>query len=998
MAMTGSHETRSRQLLERLVGREHASRISRRNGPIDDTQVATFTWQHALRDLIQNGLPTDSKAKDFSITVDPKAGTAVLRDDGEGYSIYRQFTCSTGKLDSPTAAGLFGRGGTKEAPLTLALQDVVVAQRSRDWATVALAVPYPEEGFKLLEFDHVIGLPVQEGTSIHLYGLTPEMIAYLQRPEENFLYFREKKGWKPRYTDASQDSIVSFDKGEVFIRGIKVSDHPTALFGYNFQTIRAPLGRERDKFDSYDVLRKVRTLYAACTDQDVLTSILRAGNNPHFFPTPENFGWVDDVPLEFSSMPREPVDAVKNAWLDSFHRVYGAEAILVDSFSTKKKERLAHVARAQGKTPVLLNDTLARNLHAYGIAYDSDLTANYEDIMWTSGELERLPPGRLQQIDIPLHTKGERSQKDAVFHTVYAASAAQCIQDPHRTTYEISFVVYDAARRTHVVRREDLGKFLFENIDVNYSLKNPEDPRIKDAKDLQNRLDALYRADTTKVTISAERIAPWIQQVRVAIPRGTHKPLDLREIGDVYTEGQEIPYFVTPQEALAQLADFALTKEELIVVKAHDWIAVPTKRETTLPNGEKVVRTVFDTWRGVPDDGQYVALTERASISQFLSLGETVLSVRARKPKVIDTIIGCVPTPGRDGQDGRTRVYSGDTGTIGEIYSIEDRMSGGEIFVDGFLVQGSSNTLFTYNVNSAEFYVKPFHYVNDYPANFLVEKVISKTKNKTIIKKILEEARAAGSMGRKDDKKLALELTPDGKYHLDDATKRIWREAFTEVFGKEAVVATDSSVEQGNWLQYYCDANRSYRALAQRFGHNPIKLVSGIEQTLLDAGVISDRSAFERGVDYTLKTDLSGKTKIAYDLAIAVTQRIQEHVNNTMERKHAYEVHFFTAATLTATGATAKDLTYAKKLEAQKGSENITHHVYINVKEAEKITDEKSAKQYVSEVMKLALDEGTAREFAIHTITRDLDGAIKVAGGYKTTWDRLLGSLGGGKK
>ncbi len=993
-----SHETRSRQFLEQLVGREHASRISRRNGPIDDTQVATFTWKHALRDLIQNCLPTDSKGKDFSITVDPRAGTAVLRDDGEGYSLYRQFTCSTGKLESETAAGFFGRGGTKEAPLTLALQDVVVCQRSRDWATVALATSYPEEGVKLLEFDHVTGLPSQKGTSVHLAGLTAEMIAYLQRPEENFLYFREKKGWKPTYTDTSGDSVVSFDKGEVFIRGIKVSDHPTALFGYNFQTIRAPLGRERDKFDTSEVSRRVGTIYATCTDQEIITSILRASKDPKYLSTEENFFWTEPQ-LEFYSLPHNPTDAVKKAWLDSFHALYGSEAILVDDSSRKNKARLTHVARAQGKTPVLVNETLARTLHKYGIAYDSDLTANYEDIMWTSGELENLPPGRLQQIDIPLHTKGERMRKDAVFHTVYAASAAQCIQDPTRTTYDISFVVYDSARRTHVVKREDLGKFLFENTPVNYGLKNPEDPTyIKDAKDLQNRLDALYRADTTKVMISAERIASWIQQVRVAIPRGTHKPLDLREIGDVYKEGEEIPYFVTPQEALAQLADFALTKEELIVIKANDWIAVPTKRETKIPGGQKVTRTVFDTWRGVPDDGQYVALTERASICQFLSLGETVLTVRARKPKVIDTITGMIPASERDRQDGCRRFYSGDTGTIGELYTIEDKMSGGKIFVDGFLVQDNSNTLFTYNVNSTELGIKPFHYVNDYPANQLVSNVILRTNNKTIIKKILEEAHAAGSRRRKEDEKLAFELTPDEKYYLNDARKKLWREAFTEVFGKEAVVATDSFVEQGNWLQYYCDADRSYRALAQRFGHNTIKLVSGIESTLIDAGVISDRTAFEQGVDYTFKTDLSGKTKSAYNLAVAATRKIQEHVNKDAERKHTYEVHFFTAATLTATEAVAKDLTYAKKLESVQGSEDITHHIYINVKEAEKIVDQKSAKQYVSELMRLALDEGTAREYAIGTITKDLEGAIKVVGGYKSAWDKLVGSFGGGRK
>src|SRR3989338_11321831 len=105
--MVGPHETRSRQFLEHLVGKEHTSRMSRRNGPIDNTQVSTFTWTHALRDLIQNCLPSDSSAKDFSITVDEKNGTAVLRDDGEGYSSYRQFICSTGKLESDTAAGLF---------------------------------------------------------------------------------------------------------------------------------------------------------------------------------------------------------------------------------------------------------------------------------------------------------------------------------------------------------------------------------------------------------------------------------------------------------------------------------------------------------------------------------------------------------------------------------------------------------------------------------------------------------------------------------------------------------------------------------------------------------------------------------------------------------------------------------------------------------------------------------------------------------------------------
>ncbi len=993
--MVVPHETRSRQFLEQLIGREHASHISRRNGPIDDTQVATFTWKHALRDLIQNSLPSDSDAKDFSITVDPKEGTAVLRDDGKGYSLYRQFTCSTGKLDSASAAGYFGRGGTKEAPLILASHDVVVAHRTRDWATVALATPFPEEGVKLLEFDYVEKLPLQKGTSVHLQGLTPEMIAYLQKPEENFLYFRRKKGsWKPAYVHANGDSIIDYKKGEVFIREVKVRAYEEALFGYNFMSIRAPIGRERDNFDVHEVRQRIRALYADCTDEAVLTTILRAGADPKYHPTKENSYWVDPL-LEFSSIPHNPKDAVKKAWLESFHTLYGTEAILVKSSTEKNKERLAHVARAQGKTPILLDERVARTLHGYGIPYDSDLTANYEDIMWTNGELEKIVPGQLQQVDIPLHTKGERAQRDAVFHTVYAASAAQCIQDPQRTTYDISFVVYDSARRTHVVKREELGKFLFENADVNYTLRNPEDPTIKDARDLQNRLDALYRADNTKVHISAEKIAPWIQQVRVAIPRGTHKPLDPREIGDVYKQGQQVFYFVTPQLALAELADFSLSKGEVMVMKAGDWIAVPTKRETTLPDGEKVVRTVFDTWRGVPDDGQYVALTEQASICQFLSLGESVLSVRAHKPRVIETIKGVIPY---DGKDGIFHTYRGDKGTIAELYTIEDAKARGEIFIDGFLTHSSSNTLFTYNLNSADLGVKPFHYTSDGWAGEFVHRTIQKTNSKDVIKKILQEAHAGATKIRKKDEKLALELTPYEKYSLDDATKRIWREAFTEVFGKEAVVVTDAAVDQGNWLQYYCDADRSYRALAQRFGHKPIRLVLGIEKTLINAGVVSDKSAFEQGVDYTLKTDLAGKTKSAYDLAVAAVGKIQEHVNRDAERKHTYEVHFFTSAKLTATGAIAKDLTYAKKLESIHGSENITHHIYINVKEAEKIIDQQSAKQYVSEVMKLALDEGTAREYAIHTITKDLEGAIKVAGGYKNAWEKLLGSFGGGKK
>ncbi len=988
MANVRSHEIRSRHFLEQLVGREHASRISRRNGPIDDTQVATFTWMHALRDLIQNSLPSDSDAKDFSITVNAKNGTAVLRDDGKGYSLYRQFTCSTGKLKSDTAAGYFGRGGTKEAPLTLALHDVVVAHRTRDWATVALATPYPDEEVKLLEFDHVTGLPLEKGTSVYLQGLTPEMIAYLQRPEENFLYFRKKGSWKPVYVHANGDSIINFDKGEVFIREVKVSDYGDALFGYNFMSIRAPIGRERDKFDVNEVRQRISALYAECTDPTVLRSILLAGADEK---NAQN-GRGSDSRVEFTLLPYYPKEKVKKVWLDQFHASYGKEAILINRNTEKNKERLAHVARAQGKTPVLLHETLARKLHEYGIPYDSDLTANYEDIMWTNGELGKIVPGQLQQVDIPLHIKGERTP-NAEFHLVYAASAAQCIQDPQRTTYDISFVVYDAARRTHIVKREELGKFLFENTHVNADLKNPEDPPIKDAQDLQSRLDALYRADTTKVMISPKNLAPWIQQVRVAIPRGTHKPLDIREIGDVHKQGQKIPYFVTPQLALAELANHSLEKGEVMVMKAHDWIAVPTKRETTLPGGEKVVRTVFDTWRGVPDDGQYVALTDQKSICDFLALGEQVLAVRAHKPRLAETIKGYIPYYGEDG----TIRLDRDKEAIAEIYTIENAMLGGEIFIDGFLFQKNSNTLFIYNLNSAEFADKAFHHVGEYSAGNLVQHTIRRTNNKNVIKKILHEAHAA-TRARQKGERLALELNPYEKYTLDDATKKVWREAFTEVFGKEAVVATNATVEQSNWLQYYCDADRSYRALAERFGHKPIQLVSGIEKTLLDAGVISDSSAFERGVDYTLKTDLTGKTKSAYDLAVAAVGKIQEHINRDSERKHTYTIHFFTSAKLTATGAVAKDLTYAKKLESAHGSKDITHHIYINVKEAEKITDPKSAKHYVSEVMRLALDEGTAREYAIHTITKDLERAINVAGGYKSAWDNLIGAFGGGKK
>ena len=83
-----------------------------------------------------------------------------------------------------------------------------------------------------------------------------------------------------------------FRKGEVFIREVKVADYQEALFGYNFMSIRAPIGRERDKFEGYEVRERIKELYADCTDQAVLTTILRAGADSKHLHSQNIFSFI----------------------------------------------------------------------------------------------------------------------------------------------------------------------------------------------------------------------------------------------------------------------------------------------------------------------------------------------------------------------------------------------------------------------------------------------------------------------------------------------------------------------------------------------------------------------------------------------------------------------------------------------------------------------------------------------------------------------------------
>ncbi len=219
-----------RALLERIVGKDHAREITRRDGVFDNSQTTTFKPEYALRDLLQNGLPGDCDGKTLDILVDPKERTAVIRDDGTGFTYYRLARCSSTKIGSTTAAGLFGRGGTKEAPMTLALDGAGVIFRTQDWAALGVAIPNPAEGVIMLDYDYVGNLPKIKGTEIHLVGLSDAMIRYLQRPEDEAFVVYGTQGYSrlPRRRWEGRPSIRQASR-------MGARHHPDSRFHENRQ-------------------------------------------------------------------------------------------------------------------------------------------------------------------------------------------------------------------------------------------------------------------------------------------------------------------------------------------------------------------------------------------------------------------------------------------------------------------------------------------------------------------------------------------------------------------------------------------------------------------------------------------------------------------------------------------------------------------------------------------------------------------------------------------
>ncbi|MFA6888227.1 MAG: hypothetical protein WC254_01905 [Candidatus Woesearchaeota archaeon] len=967
-------------ILEAIIGRGHTVTI--KNGPIDDTQVGTFTWENALRDIISNGLPSDSGGTSLRIPVDLKRKTAEIIDDGSGYSLYRHTICSTTKANddaASTSVGVYGRGGTKEASLILTLQGINVVHRTRDWATLALATPYNDEErqVKLLEFAVAEGLPAQKGTRVILSGLTPEMLDYLSHPERNFLHFRQQNGWKPVYTDPKEhDSVLSVtEKGSVFIRGVKVCELPNQILSYDFTSIRAPINRERTKVDWVEVYNGVYRLLHGCRSPEVARAILT------YQPTYEENR--DGNITEWRNLARLGVSGeFKKFFTDEFYMIYGQNAILHNHGSSKNIRRMERVATALGKKVVTLPDQITTALNqSYGIPYDSSFVQTYDDLMWTEKELEAIQPGQLKQVDIPLSLTFE--EKPAV-DMVYSALTAQGIGgkeiEPSRLKTQISFVCRDMNCEAHVVPHNELGKFVEHVI-----YPDPSGiPPLFHAKAAQSIINAYFAGDDFDTIIKnlkgnypdkhehVSRILDIVkraEQVLVTIPSDT--PLDVRTIGAVELDkgiygGQHINY------TLAELAIHALSQKQTIVLKGGNWIAVPATRETETCTG-KVRRHVLDTWIGVPNDGQYIALTAPIAVDEFLRLGYHYLSLRSTQPKVLSI----VSSPEMEGKP---------------LATILDPVKKAEIFAHGFLVAEpkSSKTIFTYNFSA-------FSYSNllAYPSAIRdhLTTIIQNNTSIKVFRRILRESNKVQSnvTGKKpaNPSELPLELLAE----YDNArpfTLPLWRQAFEEEFGKKAVVATNEAVKPVDKLLYNCEPGMSYHALADRIGHKTISFTSNIEKVLRAAEVYTDEDILTLNSRYTLIGKVQGKDKTIYDLLNTVVKDVEKTINTTTkEQKRHYHVEFFTEIEY-ANGVKTREPMYSLAINSE-GNE-LNYHIYINETVIKAAKSPKDLQALVERVLDIAIDDATGREFTSATLLSRFNREIGKAGNTQTLWQKLTGA------